>query len=64
MGSWLDFGFIVGFVLGAGVVVLISIIVGEANFFDWGWRISFFIVLSLGIIGFYLRYALEEISAF
>ncbi len=40
MGSWLDFGSIAGFVLGAGVVVLISTIVGEANFLDWGWGIS------------------------
>ncbi|STM48646.1 proline/glycine betaine transporter [Escherichia coli] len=24
-----------------GVVVLISTIVGEANFLDWGWRIPF-----------------------
>ena len=39
MGSWLDFGSIAGFVMGAGVVVLISSIVGEANFLDWGWRI-------------------------
>ncbi|XPE60956.1 MFS transporter [Shigella flexneri] len=39
MGSGLDFGSIAGFGLGAGVVVLISTIVGEANFLDWGWRI-------------------------
>lgn len=64
MGSWLDFGFIVGFVLGVGVVVLILIIVGEVNFFDWGWCILFFIVLLLGIIGFYLCYVLEEILVF
>ena len=61
MGSWLDFGSIAGFVLGAGVVVLISTIVGEANFLDWGWRIPFFIALPLGIIGLYLRHALEEL---
>ncbi len=60
MGSWLDFGSIAGFVLGAGVVVLISTIVGEANFLDWGWRIPFFIALPLGIIGLYLRHALER----
>ena len=60
MGSWLDFGSIAGFVLGAGVVVLISTIVGEENFLDWGWRIPFFIALPLGIIGLYLRHALEE----
>lgn len=64
MGSWLDFGSIAGFVLGAGVVVLISTIVGEANFLDWGWRIPFFIALPLGIIGLYLRHALEETPAF
>ncbi len=64
MGSWLDFGSIAGFVLGAGVVVLISTIVGEENFLDWGWRIPFFIALPLGIIGFYLRHALEETPAF
>lgn len=34
MGSWLDFGSIAGFVLGAGVVVLISTIVGEENFWS------------------------------
>ncbi len=64
MGSWLDFGSIAGFVLGAGVVVLISTIVGEENFLDWGWRIPFFIALPLGIIGLYLRHALEETPAF
>ncbi len=67
MGSWLDFGYfgsIAGFVLGAGVVVLISTIVGEENFLDWGWRIPFFIALPLGIIGLYLRHALEETPAF
>jgi MFS family permease len=48
MGSWLDFGSIAGFVMGAGVVVLISSVVGEQNFLDWGWRIPFFLALPLG----------------
>lgn len=64
MGSWLDFGSIAGFVLGAGVVVLISSIVGEQDFLDWGWRIPFFIAAPLGLIGLYLRHALEETPAF
>jgi MFS transporter, MHS family, proline/betaine transporter len=64
MGSWLDFGSIVGFVLGAGIVVLISSIVGEARFMEWGWRIPFFIALPLGVLGLYLRHALEETPAF
>ncbi len=64
MGSWLDFGSIAGFVLGAGVVVLISSIIGEANFLEWGWRIPFFLAAPLGIIGLYLRHALEETPTF
>ncbi|PLR39641.1 proline/glycine betaine transporter ProP [Chimaeribacter californicus] len=64
MGSWLDFGSIAGFVLGAGIVVIISAVVGEARFLEWGWRLPFFLALPLGIIGLYLRNALEETPAF
>ncbi len=64
MGSWLDFGSIVGFVLGAGIVVLISTLLGEDKFMEWGWRVPFFLALPLGIIGLYLRHALEETPAF
>lgn len=64
MGSWLDFGSIAGFVTGAGVVVVISSIVGEESFLEWGWRIPFFLALPLGAIGLYLRHALEETPAF
>lgn len=64
MSSWLDFGSIAGFVLGAGVVVLISSVIGENEFLNWGWRIPFFLALPLGIIGLYLRHALEETPAF
>lgn len=64
MGSWLDFGSIVGFVLGAGIVVLISAVVSETQFMEWGWRIPFFIALPLGVLGLYLRHALEETPAF
>ncbi|VVN90359.1 glycine betaine/L-proline transporter ProP [Pseudomonas fluorescens] len=64
LGSWLDFGSIAGFVFGAGVVVLISTILGEEQFQEWGWRLPFFLALPLGMIGLYLRHALEETPAF
>ncbi|RKS87524.1 MHS family proline/betaine transporter-like MFS transporter [Orbus hercynius] len=64
MGSWLDFGSIAGFLLGAGLVVLLSSLLGDAMFYEWGWRIPFFLALPLGIIGLYLRNALEETPAF
>lgn len=64
MGSWLDFGSIAGFLLGAGTVVLLSSLLGDVQFHDWGWRIPFFLALPLGFIGLYLRHALEETPAF
>jgi len=64
MGSWLDFGSLVGFICGAGVVVLLNAILGQETFNDWGWRIPFFLALPLGFIGLYLRHALEETPAF
>jgi len=64
LGSWLDFGSIAGFVLGAGIVVLISTVIGEDQFQEWGWRLPFFLALPLGMLGLYLRNALEETPAF
>ncbi len=64
LGSWLDFGSIAGFLLGAGVVVLITMLLGQERFEEWGWRIPFFIAGPLGIIGMYLRHALDETPAF
>lgn len=64
MGSWLDFGSIAGFLVGAGLVVLLSTLLGESTFHQWGWRIPFIFALPLGIIGLYLRHALEETPAF
>lgn len=64
LGSWLDFGSIAGFVLGAGLVVLIQSMITEAQFESWGWRIPFLLALPLGIIGLYLRHAAEETPAF
>ncbi len=64
MGSWLDFGSIAGFVIGAGVVVLISSMITDAQFQNWGWRLPFFLALPLGGIGLYLRHELEETPAF
>src|SRR3546814_11592668 len=61
---WLDFGSIAGFVLGAGLVVLLQTILQEQVFLDWGWRIPFFVAGPLGLLGLYLRHAAEETPAF
>lgn len=64
LGSWLDFGSIAGFVLGAGLVVLLQTLLGEASFLEWGWRVPFLIAGPLGFLGLYLRHAAEETPAF
>ena len=64
LGSWLDFGSIAGFVLGAGLVVLIQSMLAEQAFLEWGWRIPFFVAGPLGLLGLYLRHAAEETPAF
>ncbi|MBT0727144.1 glycine betaine/L-proline transporter ProP [Rosenbergiella australiborealis] len=64
MGSWLDFGSLVGFICGAGIVVILNAVLGQETFNEWGWRIPFFLALPLGLIGLYLRHALEETPAF
>lgn len=60
MGSWLDFGAIAGFLLGASTVSLLSYLMGADSFNSWGWRIPFILSLPLGFIGMYLRHSLEE----
>ena len=64
LGSWLDFGSIAGFVLGAGLVVLLQATLGERTFLEWGWRAPFFVAGPLGLLGLYLRHAAEETPAF
>ncbi|MBF7687155.1 glycine betaine/L-proline transporter ProP [Acinetobacter rathckeae] len=64
MESWLDFGSIAGFLLGAGLVSFLSYLIGQEGFQEWGWRIPFILSLPLGIVGLYLRHSLEETPAF
>ena len=64
MGSWLEFGTLAGYVLGAALVTGISAVMGREALLDWGWRIPFFIAGPLGLIGLYLRLKLEETPAF
>ncbi|WP_436374790.1 MFS transporter [Cytobacillus sp. BC1816] len=64
MASGLEVGTLVGFIAGAGLVTLLTSILGSETMVDWGWRIPFFIAAPLGIIGFYLRNHLDETPAF
>jgi MHS family proline/betaine transporter-like MFS transporter len=66
LGSWLEFGTLTGYLLGAAVVTVLQTTFGEDSelMLTWGWRIPFFVALPLGIVGLYLRSRLEETPAF
>ncbi|MFC5285836.1 MFS transporter [Actinokineospora guangxiensis] len=64
LGSWLEFGTLTGFFLGAGVVTTCTVVLGDAAMVEWGWRIPFLLAGPLGLVGLYLRTKLEDTPLF
>ncbi|MFE9245903.1 MFS transporter [Nocardiopsis sp. NPDC006938] len=64
LASWLEFGTVSGYVGGAGIVTVMTLLLGTDTMHDWGWRIPFLLALPLGAIGLYLRVKLEETPVF
>jgi MFS transporter, MHS family, proline/betaine transporter len=64
LGSWLEFGTLTGYVMGAGIVTILSATLSTQELMSWGWRIPFLIAGPLGVVGLYLRLKLEETPAF
>ncbi|SAL62246.1 general substrate transporter [Caballeronia terrestris] len=64
MASFLEFGTLVGYVLGAGVVAVLTATLSQESLLSWGWRIPFLVAGPLGLIGLYIRMKLEETPAF
>ncbi|NJC82803.1 MFS transporter [Planosporangium mesophilum] len=62
--SWLEFGTMAGFVLGAGVVTVLTATLPGRDLLAWGWRVPFLIAGPLGLAGLYLRLKLEETPAY
>jgi MHS family proline/betaine transporter-like MFS transporter len=63
-GSFLEFGTLAGFTLGATLALITTLAVGEDNMADWGWRLPFLVAAPLGLIGLYLRSKLEDTPVF
>jgi MFS transporter, MHS family, proline/betaine transporter len=62
--SWLEFGTLGGYVLGAGSAAGLTALLSHDDMTSWGWRIPFLVGGPLGLIGLYLRYKLEDTPAF
>ncbi len=63
-GSFLEFGTLAGFSLGAFLMLAFSTALSEEAMASWGWRLPFLIAAPLGLIGMYLRNRMEDTPVF
>jgi len=63
-GSFLEFGTLAGFSLGALLMLGFSLMLGDAAMYDWGWRIPFLVAGPMGLVGLYLRSKMEDTPVF
>lgn len=62
--SFLDMGSYIGFALGAALVSILQLTLGQAAMEEWGWRLPFLIAGPLGLIAVYFRSKIEESPQF
>lgn len=53
-----------GFLLSNGIFLFLSMMLSEAQFLDWGWRIPFLLSAVLIIFGLYIRLTIAETPVF
>jgi MFS family permease len=63
-GSFLEFGTLAGFSLGALLMLGCSVLLGNDAMHAWGWRLPFVVAAPLGLIGLYLRSKMEDTPVF
>lgn len=63
-GSWLEFGTLTGYAMGATFSAVLIAVLPPEQMESWGWRIPFLLAFPLGVVGLYLRSRLEETPAF
>jgi len=62
--SILDSGSYTGFALGAAVVSVMQLTLGQETMVEWGWRIPFLVAGPIGAVAIYFRLKIEESPAF
>jgi metabolite-proton symporter len=63
-GAWLGAASPIGYIMSAGLIVIITASTSKAQFQSWGWRIPFLISALLVMAGLYIRLQLEESPQF
>jgi MHS family proline/betaine transporter-like MFS transporter len=64
LGSFLEFGTLAGFCLGALLMLGFSVLLGDEAMRAWGWRLPFLVAAPLGLAGIYLRSKIEDTPVF
>jgi MFS transporter, MHS family, proline/betaine transporter len=62
--SFLDMGSYIGFALGAALVSVLQLTLGQDAMEAWGWRLPFLLAGPLGLIAVYFRNKIEESPQF
>ncbi|WP_306864205.1 MFS transporter [Arthrobacter bambusae] len=62
--SFLDMGSYIGFALGAALVSVLQLTIGQSAMEEWGWRLPFLVAGPLGVIAVYFRSKIEESPQF
>lgn len=62
--SFLDMGSYLGFALGAALVSVLQLTLGQTAMEEWGWRIPFLVAGPLGLVAIYFRNKIEESPQF
>lgn len=53
-----------GLCLGTGVTAVLSNMLSDADFLEWGWRVAFMLSALLVFVGLYIRLTIQETPAF
>jgi MHS family proline/betaine transporter-like MFS transporter len=62
--SLLDMGSYLGFAIGAALVSILQVTLGQPVMEEWGWRLPFLIAGPLGLIAIWFRLKIEESPTF
>ena len=63
-GSFLEFGTLGGFSLGALLMLGASLTLGDKAMHEWGWRLPYLIAAPMGLVGWYLRSRIDDTPVF
>ena len=63
-GSFLEFGTLAGFSLGALLMLGFDLALGAETMAEWGWRLPFLVAAPLGLVGVYMRAKIEDTPIF